>query len=166
MSFFKRKRKDSTSPEQLKKAFEQAVQPAWTHDEVKDAIVLWVEALKRGNSIEIGNLYGRGAAFWGMTGDYVSKGALDTYHYFDDFLGNKQKFEIDVQPGAIRINGLYAAVSGDYTMRYADRAGQEHIVPARFAFTIERMPNGEFEIIQHHASLHPEKKPSVQPRKI
>ncbi len=155
MSFLKKNKKNATSSDDLKKAFNQAIAHAWTQDEAKAALMHWVDAVQRGNSIEIGNLYARGAMLWGTMADHDATGALETYRYFDMFLADKKRLEIEVKSSTVDIYGIWATVSGEYTFKYADKAGQQYVVPARYSMAIERLANGDFEIRRHHSSLHP-----------
>jgi hypothetical protein len=96
MSFLKKlEPKNKTSPKTIKKAFdEQPLDNLWTEEEVRAALDSWVDEMRTGEPISIGNMYARDASFIGTIAEGAVSNTMQIYAYFEEFLKDKKDLNV------------------------------------------------------------------------
>lgn len=120
---------------------------------VTAVIQAWVDAFNAHDAARVSALYDDQAVLWGtLSTDMVtSVDAIDAY--FDRTFQFKPPPTVHLGENLVRVIGDAAVASGGYTLAF-EIAGQSHLVPARFSFTLHRKSD-QWRIVDHHSSLVP-----------
>ena len=120
---------------------------------VTAVIQAWVDAFNAHDAARVSALYDDQAVLWGtLSTDMVtSVDAIDAY--FDRTFQFNPPPTVHLGENLVRMFGGAAVASGGYTLAF-EIAGQSHLMPARFSFTLHRMCD-QWRIVDHHSSLVP-----------
>ena len=120
---------------------------------VTAVIQAWVDAFNAHDAARVSALYDTQAVLWGTLSADIISSADAMYAYFD------KTFQLNPPPTVrlgqllVRVFGDAAVASGGYTLAF-EIAGQFHLMPARFSFTLHRKSD-QWRIVDHHSSLVP-----------
>jgi len=121
-------------------------------EEIKQALMDWLEAVSLGNSSAIIQLYDPNAVLISTLSAKVYTTPAERKKYFDAFTAHKH-LRGSIEQAYVRIYGDIAIASGLYTFIYKEH-GKTVVIPARFTFVYKKTEDG-LKIVEHHSSRQP-----------